>query len=497
MPWSRRRKIVVAACATLCGALLALVVLFLWACGGIQSPGTSEGPTYDFGTGSQPQLQPQTANKLVVLTWNIAFAYGYGSGTTDYAPRTAEEMADRLKSIGEAVRDSGADVVLLQEIDFDSARSHYTDQLEELSRITGLRYAARAVSWKAGYVPWPTWSPRRHFGAISSGGAVLSRYPITANRVTLHPKPGRYSWLHDAFYLFRYSQYVQLQWGDRNVAVLNNHLEGFDAVNRAEQARALSDLVPALAEANSLVIVGGDLNTLPSGAAVQHAFPDEPDADLGGDETMGELRGMPGLTEVVSMESYLKDERAFFTFPAHAPNRRIDYLFVSDGASIESARVLPVGELSDHLPVRAELHYGPPPNGRGPKPERSTVVEEDEVNPVTKAVNTVILTAVREKATEARLVPSEKGLEWRLKVDGKWRELTPFPKIMIRPIVARFKAVAGLDRAEKREPQEATITITFTDDPYRLKVKTTVGNGGRAGGAGEGVTILFEKAEPE
>lgn len=333
--------------------LSGLVFLFLWACGGIQLPGTIKGQVYDFGTGHQPKFQ--TNNKIIILTWNIAYAHGFGSEGKRYIPHNAKEMSNRIKRIGDIIRNSRADVVLLQEIDFDSHRSHNVDQLRKLSRITGLRYAARAVTWKAGYVPFPYWPPNHHFGAMCSGGAVLSRYPITINHVTLHPKPKKNPWWYNAFSLFRYTQEVKIHWGKKIIWVINNHLESFNQINRVKQANALVEIVGNYTNFAGMVIVGGDMNTIPPEATVHHGYPDGTGDDYRGDTTMYILRSMSRFKEVVKKESCRKNESAFFTFPAHAPNRRLDYLFVPKNVLVKDVRMISTGDLSDHLPVRAEL----------------------------------------------------------------------------------------------------------------------------------------------
>lgn len=267
-------------------------------------------------------------------------------------------MERALERMAGVIRESRANVVLLQEIDFDSDRSHNVDQLArlaELSRATGLRYAARALSWKAGYVPFPYWPPRLHFGRMRSGGAVLSRFPVTHNRVTLHPKPRSNSWVVNAFYLFRFSQVVRIAWGETEVVIVNSHLEAYDTANREEQARALAATVRALAgDGETLVIVGGDMNAVPPGSKARD-FGDHTDDDYTGDRTLDVLGAMPGLREVAGDEAYCGNDSAYFTFPANEPNRRLDYVFASDRFAVRDARVLSAGDCSDHLPVRAEL----------------------------------------------------------------------------------------------------------------------------------------------
>ncbi|MDY6843958.1 MAG: endonuclease/exonuclease/phosphatase family protein [Thermodesulfobacteriota bacterium] len=351
MKWSRSKKVVISLCGFVCG----LVVLFLWTIGGIQVPTNIKGQISNFGT--EPPLKLRDTRKIVVLTWNIAFAYGFGSDGNGYVPRTTDEMAKRLERIGEIILASDADIVLLQEVDFDSHRSHHVDQLKELSYLTGLRYAAYAVSWRAGYIPFPYWPPENQFGAMCSGGAILSRYPIISNRVVLHSKPHDNPLWYNAFYLFRYMQEVQIQWGKQVLYVSNNHLEAYDQANRAHQARMLVQRVRKLTSDTQMVVVGGDMNTIPLEATIRYNYPDNIDDDYRGDSTMQTLRKMSGFCEIVKADDYRKDESAFFTFPAHAPNRRLDYLFIPKEVCVEDVRIIYTDDLSDHLPVRAELKW--------------------------------------------------------------------------------------------------------------------------------------------
>ncbi len=319
--------------------------LLLWACGGIQFAQRFAGEIRDFAPG---QADADIKNTLTVMTWNIAWAYGAGSEGTGYEPRSREEMRERIEAMGAVIRDSGADVVLLQEIDFDSARSGRVDQLAELARVSGLRYGAYARSWKANYVPFPYWPPRRHFGRMRSGGAVLSRYPVTDNVVHLHAKPGANSWIYNLFYLFRYTQRVHITVGDRTIQVKNNHLEAFDRENRQTQAQ----LVPLCLDKKQLAILGGDFNALPPEAQQGH-HPNSYDDD----RTIEILREVSFLHDVISRDEYQNHYDNWRTFPAHQPELKLDYLFVSDGVTVESAQVLPAGQWSDHLPLITVLSW--------------------------------------------------------------------------------------------------------------------------------------------
>ena len=108
------------------------------------------------------------------------------------------------------------------------------------------------------------------------------------------------------------------------------------------------------------------MNAAPTAAGRRHDFPDEPHTDWRQDDTIDRLREGTGLTEIVPDRVYAEDEEAWFTFPASAPNRRLDYIFFGAGLERASARVLhPTGEPpSDHLPVLSELRIRARPKVR-------------------------------------------------------------------------------------------------------------------------------------
>jgi endonuclease/exonuclease/phosphatase family metal-dependent hydrolase len=73
------------------------------------------------------------------------------------------------------------------------------------------------------------------------------------------------------------------------------------------------------------------------------------------------LRSVDGLRDAFAPELYRDDESAYFTFPAHEPNRKLDHLLVSEHFEVADARVLrEAGDVSDHLPLLVRLKPRPP-----------------------------------------------------------------------------------------------------------------------------------------
>ena len=95
--------------------LVLIVAVLLWACAGIQFSGVKKGAIYDYSGGPAPLIADK--QQLTVLTWNISYAYGIGSSGRGYIPHNEAEFKDRLARMGKIIKDSGADIVFLQEVD--------------------------------------------------------------------------------------------------------------------------------------------------------------------------------------------------------------------------------------------------------------------------------------------------------------------------------------------------------------------------------------------
>jgi len=326
--------------------LLVFVVLFFWASSGDDySSETTDGLLI---TRPEAAAAPEQGDGFTVMAFNIA--YGRGPGTDDSGPWPRERFIAHLDGIIAQIRDSGADLAALQEVDLGASRSHGIDQAAYLLDGLGWGWASCAVTWEKNYVPWPYWPPSRHFGRMKSGLCLLSRFPITASRRIPLPQPDDPFW-RVRFYFQRAIQESTVQIHGEAWQVLNVHLEAYGLGNRHAQADLLADLLKRGTGERTLVL--GDFNALPETAPKRHAFADDDQDDYRGDETL--RRAFSGL----DFAEVLKEDHNAFTFPADAPNRRLDYIYHGPAVTSAEARVLspPPGPFSDHLPVLARLRY--------------------------------------------------------------------------------------------------------------------------------------------
>jgi endonuclease/exonuclease/phosphatase family metal-dependent hydrolase len=295
---------------------------------------------------------PEHPTVLKILSFNLGFLYGQGSEGPGYEFRNRSYYQDALLKLAKELKEWDADIVCLQEIDFESARSHDINQAEYLAIHAGYPYMALASSWEAQYIPFPYWPLYNNFGHMRSGGAILSRYPLSEHEVILLKKPQSQPWWYNLFYLHRYFQRVTVEVGQKKFKLINLHLEAFDKNDRREQAEKLVEKI----KTEDIDFVAGDFNTLPSRATKIKNFPNGDDYE--NDMSYGILQ-KSGLDEVVPEDIYAKDESLFFTFPAWKPDRRLDYIWFKRELKMMKAEVLSSAS-SDHLPLRASFQIDSP-----------------------------------------------------------------------------------------------------------------------------------------
>lgn len=237
--------------------------------------------------------------RLRLLTWNLK-----GSTGVDVA------------RVSTHIRAAGADVVALQEVQRHQARA--------LARVLD----ARSLRWAFKHQPFDTWAE----GAALIG---VTRH-LTARARALSYRWQPWTWRR------RIAVIGAVEGGP---TVVNLHLStGVAGARRAaEVATALA------AAAGRPLVVAGDLNEHPGGpvaaalaaAGLRDAWPD-------GDD--------PGYT----------DFRHWTPGTDRPPTQRIDYVYVSEGVDVATVSVPRFGEpgfavfaeLSDHLPVTADLEMG-------------------------------------------------------------------------------------------------------------------------------------------
>jgi len=119
--------------------------------------------------------------------------------------------------------------------------------------------------------------------------------------------------------------------------------------------------------------------------------------------------------------------------------------------------------------------------GKGPDdglavelPQGGDVKEDDA--PIIRYVNSLIVDAIRRKASDIHLEPLEKRFRVRFRVDGVLQEMKGPPKRLQASIISRLKLMAEVSLAEKRIPQDGRIQARTggRDIDLRVSVLPTV-----------------------
>lgn len=92
--------------------------------------------------------------------------------------------------------------------------------------------------------------------------------------------------------------------------------------------------------------------------------------------------------------------------------------------------------------------------------------------PIVKLVNSIIMQAINEKASDIHVEPFDNGVRVRYRIDGILREGMVLPKRSRASLASRFKILSQLNIAEKRVPQDGRIKIKYGERELDLRIST-------------------------
>jgi len=98
------------------------------------------------------------------------------------------------------------------------------------------------------------------------------------------------------------------------------------------------------------------------------------------------------------------------------------------------------------------------------KPEVLRLEIMSEKSHIVKLVNSLLLKAIKMRATDIHLESFKDELRVRFRIDGVLCNIMSLPKSALRGIISRIKVMAGMDIAERRIPQDAGFHSQFDKD---------------------------------
>jgi general secretion pathway protein E len=93
--------------------------------------------------------------------------------------------------------------------------------------------------------------------------------------------------------------------------------------------------------------------------------------------------------------------------------------------------------------------------------------------PVIRLVQRIVDEAVRQRASDIHIEPSDAALHIRFRRDGLLHEIETQQKDLAASVVSRVKVMAGLNIAERRLPQDGRIRVTIQGKEIDFRVSTS------------------------
>jgi type IV pilus assembly protein PilB len=280
----------------------------------------------------------------------------------------------------------------------------------------------------------------------------------------------------------------------------------------------INELVADLLETTGLVAPDrlAGVRSSAGGGSIAQAIVDEGLAAPGVDTPPPSPIGARGLRQVATDHSHLPqidltaegvDKNAASQIPTHVLERALaipykledDRLFV---AVADPTNVQAVDEL--RIATRYTLEIGVAPAGdievelkrvvRATEAWERAALVEDELDeeeleedsddleaddgvsdaPLVRLVNSIILQAAEDGASDVHFDPQDDSLVVRLRVDGVLHEVQRIPKRLAPGVTTRLKVLAKLDIAERRKPQDGRISLNAKAAGRMLDIRVAV-----------------------
>jgi len=305
------------------GMILFIIIFFFWA----SSPKYNEQDYSKIITNNYSQ-KIDNDSIYSIVTYNIGYLSGMTNNKAIAKPKSLFD--NNLRQVTKIFRILNTDIIAFQEIDYASARSYTINQQNEVAKL-GYNYIAQAVNWDEAYVPFPYWPPSMHFGRMFSGQSIVSKFPLKEHQRIVLERVKDNPFYRDALYLERLAQVITITIENKDVVIINVHLEAYDKITRVQQMNHVIELFDNYRKEYPTILLG-DFNSEAR----------KPDAII------HKLMKVPGIGNAAFTK-----ENPSNTFSSVDPFKRIDYIFYTENSiqMVDSQVLNQFGEASDHLPV--------------------------------------------------------------------------------------------------------------------------------------------------
>ena len=352
-----------------CKKALPCLFIFIISCDPLVTDFSSNEPPKEYT--AKNLVSAPNKDTLTVVTWNIRFGIGranwFGDSCGDLVLFDNETILDGLELLAQKITEMDADILLLQEVDTDSKRSAYIDQVQWLLDHSSMNYGVYASMWEVQFVP------SDGLGRVNTGNAILSKWPLSeAERIQLSLR-GDQDALTKAFYVRRNVLKAVVNYPGNPFWAVDIHASAFSNDDtKQKQFLEFKDVLDEINSKGEIFVAGGDLNELPPGATKNNyceedRCPDELPEDDEGCDFSNETTWINPLYDTyvpsVSLVDYQQNEQLYFTHASthdinderYQWNRKLDYLFTNTTWVPRSEITHQEAQIeSDHVAVSAK-----------------------------------------------------------------------------------------------------------------------------------------------
>ena len=333
-----------------------------WLTGTEYKPAPVEAVEQSAAADSSTLRRVRSGQELTVLSWNIGYG-GLGKGSDFFMDggkntRSADQAQVRayLDGISASIRDSDADLVLLQEVDANSSRTYGIDERELLNMEKD--GAAYALNYACPFVPNPNTLIIHPLGKIYSGLYTIAD-DLAVDRSERIALPCPFSWPLRIANLKRclLASYLPVEGSDRQLVLVNLHLEAYDdGEGKIAQTNQLRDFIESEYAKGNYVIAGGDFNQVFPGSLEVYPNTHEENWKPG---VLDEALLPAGWTLAYDLSTptcRLLNQPYDPGDTAGTQHYVIDGLILSPNVQLKNVETLDAGfENSDHNPVRTQV----------------------------------------------------------------------------------------------------------------------------------------------
>lgn len=292
--------------------------------------------------------------QLTIYTWNIGYAGLDAStdffmdGGSEVNPET-DDVEKNLAAIQNFISSHTADAWFLQEVDVNSSRTGYINELSAIKQAYQGSFGL-AYNYKCAFVPLPI----PPIGKVECGIATFTDCSVKNDAFERIALPCPFSWPVSVANLKRCLLVTRLniEESDKELVLVNLHLEAYDdGEGKLAQTKMLTEFLQKEYEKGNYVIAGGDFNQ--SFPGTLNTYPLKEDAWI------------PGILEEQDLPEgfqYVFDEKKASCRLLNRPLDENSQMYILDGFIVSAnvqVELVETQELgfanSDHNPVKLQV----------------------------------------------------------------------------------------------------------------------------------------------